>query len=105
MRVDRDRPDNSFRFRTCKVDRKQPIFQVRTQYIHSFGQHESALELARRNAAMKIMPALVVNLPATDDELGFLHSHLELIQREPCDRQRYAQTLRIATLRRQAFDV
>ena len=64
-----------------------------------------ALELACRNATVKVLPGLVVLLPAADHQLVFLGRHVELVAGEAGDRQRDAQPLRIALVARQPLDV
>ena len=90
-------------FRTREVDRQQPVLQIRPQHLHAVRQHEGALELARRDAAVEILPGLLVLLPTADDELAFLDGDVELVAGEPRNRQRDAQPFRadrcLATIR------
>src|ERR1700719_1676750 len=72
-----DRLDQPARLGTGEVDRQQTVVQVRSQHLHAVRQHEGALELSRRDAAVEILPALVVLLPAADDELILLDRHVE----------------------------
>src|SRR5215831_11647577 len=102
---DADRLDDPLRLRSCQVDRQQSALQIRTQNLHSVGEHEGALELARRNAAMEILAGLVVLLAPANDKLAFLQRHVELIARETGNRQRDAQALRLAVLPGDPFDV
>src|SRR4051795_2658525 len=77
--IDSDCLNDLFRLRPGKVDRQQPVFQVRAQHLHPLRQHESALEVARGDAAMNVLPGLVVLLAAADDELVFLNGYIELV--------------------------
>src|SRR5262249_49505998 len=71
----------------------------------ALGQHERALELACGDAAMEIMALLVVLLPPANHQLAFLDRHVELIAREPRDRERDPQTLGLAVLEGNPLDV
>src|SRR5215467_13332822 len=85
---DADRLDDPLRLRSCQIDRQQSALQVRAQHFHSVGEHEGALELARRDAAVEILSRLVVLLSPANDKLAFLKRHVELIARESGDCQR-----------------
>src|SRR5215468_6969923 len=102
---DADRLDDPLRLRSCQVDRQQSALQVRAENLHSVREHEGALELARRDAAVKILAGLVVLLPPANDKLAFLQRDVELIARETGNRQRDAQALRLAILPGDPFDV
>src|SRR3954468_3995811 len=102
---DLDRPDDAGRFRPRQVDREQSMLQVGLLHLHAVRQHESALELPGGDASMQVLPALVVLLASPDDELFLLDGRLELIEREPRDRQRNAQALGIAVIGSEPFDV
>ena len=93
------------RLRTSQVDRQQAVLQVRPQNLHPVGQHEGALELAGGDAAVDELPGLVLGLPAADDELAFLDAHFELVEGKACDRERDAQTIRVAVIARNALDI
>jgi len=97
---DGDRLDHTFRFRACEIDRQQTVLQVRSQHLNAFGQYKGPLELARRDAAVEVLPSLVVLLPAADHQLAFLDRDVELLAREAGNRQRDAQPLRIALVTR-----
>src|SRR4051795_10419690 len=94
--IDSDCLNDPFRFRPGKVDRQQPVFQIRAQHLHPLRQHEGALEVARGDAAMDVLPGLVVLLPTADDELVFLNGYIELVAGESGDRQRDSQPLGLA---------
>src|ERR1700722_7745535 len=98
--IDSDCLNDLLRFRPGEIDRQQPVFQVSAQHEHSLRQHKGALEVARGDAAMDVLPGLVVLLAAADDELIFLNSYIELITGKPGDRERDAQPfgLPIATV-------
>ena len=102
---DADRLHDPFRLRPGEIDRQQPVLQVRTQHLHAVREHEGALELARRDAAVEILPGLVVLLPAADDELALLDRHIELITGETGDRERDPQAFGLTVLAGDPFDV
>src|SRR5438477_11099866 len=89
--IDSNCLNDPFRFRPGKVDRQQPVFQIRAQHLHPLRQHEGALEVARGDAAMDVLPGLVVLLAAPDHELVFLNRYIELVAGEPGNGQRAAQ--------------
>src|SRR3954467_5533747 len=103
--IDSDCLNDPFRFRPGEVDRQQPVFQVRAQYVHPLCQHEGALEVARGDAAMDVLPGLVVLLAAPDHELVFLNGHIELVTGKPGDRQRDAQAFGLPIAAVAALDV
>lgn len=96
MLIDSDCLNDPLRFRPGQIDRQQPVLQIRTQHQHPLRQHEGALEVARGDAAMDVLPGLVVLLAPADDELVFLNGYIELIAGEAGDRQRDAQALGLA---------
>src|SRR6266511_5541733 len=102
---DADRLHDPLRLRPGQIDRQQPALEVGPQHLHSVREHEGALELARRDAAVEIVPGLVILLPPADDQLVFLQRHVELIAREAGDRQRDAQALRLSVLASDPLDV
>src|SRR3954464_9813555 len=83
--------NDPFRLRPGEVDRQQPVLQIRAQHMHPLRQHEGALEVARGDAAMDILPGLVVLLAAPDHELIFLNGHIEFVAGKTRHRQRDAQ--------------
>src|ERR1700759_1222853 len=85
--IDSNCLNDLFRFRPGKVDRQQPVLQVRAQHMHPLRQHESALEVARGDAAMDVLPGLVVLLATADDELVFLNGYIELVTGKTRHRQ------------------
>ena len=91
--------------RPHQIDRQQPVFQIGAQHLHAVRQHEGALELARGDAAVEILAALVVLLPSADQQLTFLDADVELIAGEAGDGKRDAQPLRVLSIARQPFDV
>ena len=105
MICDADRLDDPLRLRPGQINRQQTAFEVGAQHLHSVREHEGALELARRDAAVEIMPALVVLLLSANDQLAFLQRHIELVAGETGDRQRNAQALRLAILAGDPLDV
>src|SRR5262249_41281134 len=78
-------------FRPGKIDRQQPVLQIRAQHLHPLRQHESALEVARGDAAMDVLPGLVVLLATPDHELVFLNGYIELVTGKSRHRQRDSQ--------------
>src|ERR1700732_1267885 len=93
------------RLRPGQIDRQQPVFQVRAQYLHPLRQHEGALEVARGDAAMDVLPGLVVLLAAPDHELVFLNSYIELVAGKSRHRQRDPQAFGLAVGTVAALDV
>src|SRR3954469_16115718 len=93
--IDSNCLNDPFRLRPGQVDRQQPVFQIRAQHQHPLRQHESALEVARGNAAMDVLPGLVVLLAAPDNELVFLSAYIELVTGKSGHCQRDAQALRL----------
>src|SRR6202011_1243533 len=84
------------RLRPGQIDRQQPVFQVRAQYLHPLRQHEGALEVARGDAAMDVLPGLVVLLAAPDHELVFLNGYIKLAAGKTRHRQCDSQPFRLA---------
>ena len=97
--------NDPFRFWPGKVDRQQPVLQVRTDDEHPIRQHESALEVPRGDAAMDVLAGLVVLLASPDHELVFLSGYIELVAREPCHRQRDTKAFRLAVFTVAPLDV
>src|SRR5688572_1833307 len=81
------------------------MFEIGSKHFHSVCQHERALKLTGGNAAMEILPALVVLLTPADDELFLLDRDLELFARETRDRQRDTQAFGIRLVAAEPFDV
>src|SRR6476646_9414044 len=77
--IDSNCLNDPLRLRPGEIDRQQPVFQIRAQHLHPLCQHEGALEVARGDAAMDVLPGLVVLLAAPDHELVFLNGHIELV--------------------------
>src|SRR6516225_950460 len=94
--IDSDCLNDPLRLRPGQVDRQQPVLQIRTQHLHPLCQHKGALEVARRNAAMDVLPSLLLLLTAPDHELVFLNGYIELIAGKSRHRQRDAQPLGLA---------
>src|SRR5262249_39111438 len=67
--------------------------QIRAQHLDTVRQHESALELTRRDPAVEVLPGLLVALTTADRELVFLDGDVELVAGEARNRQRDAQPL------------
>src|SRR5579864_3400995 len=94
--IDSNCLNDLFRLRPGQIDRQQPVFQVRAQHEHPLRQHERALEVACGNAAMDVLPGLVVLLAAPDHELVFLNGYIELVAGESRHRQCDSQSLGLA---------
>src|SRR6478609_11647935 len=94
--IDSNCLNDPFRLWPGEVDRQQPVLQIRTQHLHPLCQHEGALEVARGDAAMDILPGLVVLLAAPDYELVFLNGHIELVTGKTRHRERDAQPFGLA---------
>src|SRR4051794_18818963 len=93
--IDSNCLNDPFRFRPSKVDRQQPVLQIRAQHLHPLSQHKRALEVARGDAAMDVLPGLVVLLAAPDQELVFLSGYIKLVTGKSGHRQRDAQAFRL----------
>src|SRR3954447_22682032 len=103
--IDSNCLNDPFRLRPGKVDRQQPVLQIRAQHLHPLGQHEGALEVARGDAAMDVLPSLVVMLAAPDHKLVFLNSYIELVAGEPRHRERDPQAFGRADTAVAALDI
>src|SRR3954454_20743600 len=75
MVPDGDRLDDACGFRTRQIDRQQAVLQVRSLHFNAVSQHKGPLELACRDAAVKVFSGLVILLPAADHQLVFLSRH------------------------------
>src|SRR6476620_9989965 len=94
--IDSNCLNDPFRLWPGEVDRQQPVLQIRAQDMHPLRQHEGALEVARGDAAMDVLPGLVDLLTAPDHELVFLNGYIELIAGKSRNRQRDTQPLGLA---------
>src|SRR5947199_736394 len=103
--IDSNCLNDPFRFRPGQVDRQQPVFQIRAQHLHPLRQHEGALEVARGDAAMDVLPGLIVLLAAPDDEVIFLNGNIELVTGEAGHGQRDAQPFGLLIAAVAALDV
>src|SRR6267378_6703396 len=103
--IDSNCLNDPLRLRPGKVDRQQPVFQIRAQHLHPLCQHEGALEVARGDAAMDVLPGLVVLLAAPDHELVFLNGYIELVTGKSRHRQRDTQAFRLTVGAITALDV
>src|SRR5947199_1242756 len=88
MFIDSDCLNDFLRLRPGEIDRQQPVLQIRAQNMHPLRQHEGALEVTRGDAAMDVLPGLVVLLAASNHELIFLNCYIELIAGKSFHRQR-----------------
>src|SRR3981189_3677713 len=73
--------------------------------MHPLRQHESALEVARGDAAMDVLPGLIVVLAATDDELVFLNGYIELVAGKTRHRQRDPEPFGLSVVTVAALDI
>jgi hypothetical protein len=105
MLIDGDCLNDPVRLGPGEIDRQQTMPEIRTCNFHAFCQHEDALELASGDAAMEVLAGLVVLLPPPDHELTFLDGDIELVAGETCDSQRDTQSLGLALIARQPFDI
>src|SRR5438552_2109704 len=96
MFIDSDCLNDFLRLGAGKLDRQQPVLQIRAQHMHPLRQHKGALEVARGDAAMDVLPGLVVLLATPDHELVFLNGHIELVAGKSRHRQRDAQAFGLA---------
>src|ERR1700692_2851949 len=103
--IDSDCLNNLLRLRPGKIDRQQPVLQIRAQHLHPLRQHKRALEVARGDAAMDVLPGLVFLLATPDHELVFLNGYIELVAGKSRHRQRDAQAFGLAVGAVAALDV
>src|SRR5580704_13366752 len=54
--IDCNRLNDALGLRAHKIDRQQSVLQVRSGHHHALRQHERALELARGDAAVDVLP-------------------------------------------------
>src|SRR5262245_65757773 len=101
MVPDGDRLDDTLGFRASQIDRQQSVLQIRSLHLNAVSQHKGPLELTRRDAAVEVLPGLVILLPAADHQLVILDRHIELLAREACNPQRDGQPLPLALVTRQ----
>src|SRR5258705_13615494 len=69
--IDSNCLNDPFRLRPGKVDRQQPVLQIRAQHMHPLRQHKGALKVACGDAAMDVLPGLVVLLRPPGPKLFF----------------------------------
>src|SRR6202044_1982533 len=103
--IDCDRFNDALGLRARQIDRQQAVLQVRSQYLHAIRQHEGALELPRGDAAVDVLPAFIVLLPAADDELALLYGDIELVAGKTRHRKGNTQPLGTVPVARNALDV
>ena len=84
-RIDLDLAHRSFERRPDQIDGQQTVAQIGAENLDAFGQYEGALELAGGDAAVQVLPRLVVDLAATDEQLVFLDGNVELVAGEAGD--------------------
>src|SRR6185295_10190262 len=89
--LNRHRADLGLDLRSFEIDQQQAVVERRADDLDALGQHETALELPRRDTAIKIDALGVVDLAATHDQLIVLDANLEIFEREAGDGQRDAQ--------------
>src|SRR5215470_11152154 len=81
--IDSNCLNDPLRLRPGEIDGQQPVLQIRAQHVHALRKHEGALEVARRDAAVDVLPGLVVLLATSDHELVFLNRYIELVTGKP----------------------
>src|SRR6202166_2209425 len=91
--ADRNRLHGPLGLRPHQIDRQQPVLYIGAQHLHAVRQNEGTLELARGDAAVEILAALVVLLAPADHQLAFLDADIELIAGEAGDGERDTDTL------------
>src|SRR5580698_6715215 len=104
-RIDCDRFNDALGLRAHQVDRQQSVLQVRPQYLHAVRQHEGALELARGDTAVDVLPAFIVLLAAADDELALFYADIELVAGKARHGKGNAQALGAVAVARNPLDV
>lgn len=100
-----DPADDPLRFGPGEIDREQAVLQFRSRNFHALGEQETALELAGRNAPVQVLSALVVELPAPDDQLVFLDRDIEFLTRETGNGERDAIALGMIVLALDPLDI
>jgi hypothetical protein len=100
-----DPADDPLRLGPGKIDRKKAVLKLGARHFHAIGQQKHPLELARGDATMEILPALVVELPPANDQLVFLQRDIQLVPREARDGERNAVALGTIVVALDAFDV
>src|ERR1700722_10709117 len=103
--IDSDCLNDLLRLRPGQIDRQQPVFQVRAQHLHPLRQHEGALEVARGDAAMDVLPGLVVLLAAPNHEPVFLYRYIDFVASKTRHCERDAQPLGLPIAAVAALDV
>jgi hypothetical protein len=103
--IDCNRFNDPLRLGPNEIDRQQSILQIRAHNLHSIGQHEDALELARRYAAVNVLPGLVILLTPANNELTLLNRNIELVAGESSDRQGNPQPVWTVPFAGDALDV
>lgn len=85
---DCDTTHGFFRLGSDEINGKQSVFEISTTDFHSIREQKHALELPRRDAAVKKNPLAFVGLATPDHELFVLQGHIQLIARETGNSQR-----------------
>ena len=97
--------DDALRFGPREINRKKSVLEIGTQDLHAIGKQKGALKLAGSNAAMQILPLLVIHLTAANDELIFFYRDVELLAGEASHCQRDSQALRLPLAAGEALDI
>src|SRR6185295_1785149 len=80
--ADGDGAHQALRLMSDEIDRQEAVGQIGRAHLDAVREHERALELARGDAAVKIVPLAVVDLFSADDELLVLDRDVELAARK-----------------------
>src|SRR5579863_255066 len=104
-RYDVDLPHHPLGLRPNEIDREQPLREFGALDLHALGKDKGALELPGGDAAMQIVPHLLLFLPAADQELVLLDRDLDLVLRECGHGKRNAQSFRLAAVRGDPLDI
>src|SRR5690606_14178618 len=85
--ADLDGAGDLLRLLALQVYRQQPVLQRSLAHLQPVGQHESALELPRGDAAMKVGAPFLLGATTADHELVVLDRDLEVVAVEPGHRK------------------
>src|SRR5579859_501586 len=91
--LDLDLAHAALGLRAHEIDMEKAVVEPGALHLDALGQHEGALELARRDAAMEKDALALVLLLAAHDELVVLDGEAQILQRETRECQRQTQRI------------
>ena len=105
--ADLDLADQPLGLRADEIDSQKSVVEACRRHFHAVCEHESPLELARRDASMEVGAAFVVVLPATDGKLAVFQRDIQVRARKSgnceSDSQNFALALAVGV--RDALDI